>query len=100
MGQATEEQIIAEARIRRHATGLGLGANLGAKPLAHFIIQVVREGWTPPEPDPDPEVVAYQEWVGRTYPPFAPGHDDSFLREAFSAGAAHVRAAQGRGPGQ
>jgi hypothetical protein len=30
-------------------------------PLAHYIIEVVREGWTPPEPV-DPDVLAYREW--------------------------------------
>ena len=30
-------------------------------PLAHYIIEVVREGWEPPEPV-DPAVLAYREW--------------------------------------
>jgi hypothetical protein len=30
-------------------------------PLAHYIIEVVREGWKPPEPV-DPAVLAYREW--------------------------------------
>ena len=34
-------------------------------PLAHFIIEVTREGWTPPEPV-DPDMLAYREWeVGK-----------------------------------
>jgi len=31
-------------------------------PLAHYIIEVVREGWKPPEPV-DPAVLAYREWL-------------------------------------
>jgi hypothetical protein len=57
MGEPTYDQIIDEARIRRHAAGYGLGANFGSPPLGHFIIEVVREGWTPPEPV-DPDVIA------------------------------------------
>jgi hypothetical protein len=34
-------------------------------PLAHYIIEVVREGWTPPEPV-EPDVLAYRKWeVGK-----------------------------------
>lgn len=63
MSQATYEQIMAEARIRRHAAGYGLGANLGAPPLSYFIIDVVREGWTPPEPAVAHDLIAAREFV-------------------------------------
>jgi hypothetical protein len=63
MSQATYEQIMAEARLRRHAAGYGLGANLGSPPLSHFIIDVVREGWTPPEPAVAHDLIAAREFV-------------------------------------
>jgi len=46
---ATDKEIVEEARKRRHAAGYGPGANLGLPPLDHYIIEVVREGWTPPD---------------------------------------------------
>ena len=50
--KATKEQIIAEANRRAVAQGYG------APPVEHFIVDVVREGWTPPEPD----LLAFREW--------------------------------------
>ena len=51
----TNEQIIAEANRRRKERGMdGLL-------LADFIIEVMREGWTPPEPV-EPDVLAFREW--------------------------------------
>jgi hypothetical protein len=54
---ATNEQIIEEAH--RRAAG---DAAWGARPVEHFIIEVTREGWKPPEPV-DPDVLAYREWA-------------------------------------
>jgi hypothetical protein len=48
---ATYEQIITEANRRAAEPGWG------ARPVEHLIIEVVREGWTPPEPV-DPDVLA------------------------------------------
>jgi hypothetical protein len=49
---ATYEQIITEANRRAAEPGWG------ARPVEHLIIEVVREGWAPPEPvDPDLQVV-------------------------------------------
>ena len=51
----TNEQIIAEANRRRKERGMdGLL-------LADFIIEVMREGWTPPAPV-DPDLLAFREW--------------------------------------
>lgn len=52
---ATNEQIVAEANRRWKATG----AKSADYPI--FVIEVVREGWTPPEPV-DPDVLAFREW--------------------------------------
>ena len=53
--KATKEQIIAEATRRAVAQGYG------AQPVEHFIVDVVCENWTPPEPV-DPDVLAFREW--------------------------------------
>jgi len=37
-------------------------------PLAHYIIEVTREGWTPPEPPVDPDVLAFREWASKEWP--------------------------------
>ena len=71
--KATKEQIIAEATRRAAAQGYG------EKPVYHFIIDVVREGWTPPEPV-DPDVLAYDKWCARL------NHDPAPQR-AYLAGA-------------
>ena len=52
----TNEQIIAEAK-RRADFRKWTGA-----PIEYFIIEVVRENWTPPEPVVDPDVLAFREW--------------------------------------
>ena len=61
-------------------------------PLAHYIIEVVREGWEPPEPV-DPAVLAYREWaVSHTATPatrasmLAGGWDRSLSGIGFVAG--------------
>jgi hypothetical protein len=61
MGQPTYDQVMAEARRRRQAAGYGVGPNTGSRPLEYFIIETVREGWTPPEPV-DPDVLAFEVW--------------------------------------
>ena len=57
--KATKEQIIAEANRRAVAQGYG------APPVEHFIVDVVCENWTPPEPVVDPDVLAWREWETR-----------------------------------
>ena len=52
----TNDQIVAEA-VRRFDENPGIES----LSLIHFIIEVVREGWRPPEPV-DPAVLAYREW--------------------------------------
>jgi len=47
---ATNEQIENEAHRRFDENP--------CTPLAHYIIDVTREGWTPPEPPVDPDVLA------------------------------------------
>jgi hypothetical protein len=54
--KATKEQIVAEANRRAVAQGYG------APPVEHFIVDVVCENWTPPEPEVDPDVLAFREW--------------------------------------
>jgi hypothetical protein len=64
-------------------------------PLAHYIIEVTREGWTPPEPV-DPDVLAYRAWMNTN--PFKPrpateqNRYDNLLCEVFVQGARMARA--------
>ena len=60
--KATKEQIIAEANRRAAAQGYG------APPVEHFIVDVVCENWTPPEPVVDPDVLAFREWYAGEWP--------------------------------
>lgn len=84
----TNEQITAEAR--RRLRGESMGTTLADK-----IIEVMREGWKPPEPV-DPDLMAWREWGARTYPSEAKnisaGRWDN-LREglAYLAGARMAR---------
>ena len=86
----TNEQIIAEANRRRKERGMdGLL-------LADFIIEVMREGWTPPDPV-DPDLLAFREWLATS--PYDPGIDgdeadlppayrpDGILCQTYLAGA-------------
>ena len=59
----TNEQIIAEARRRAAKVG-------EYESYDHFIIEVVRENWTPPEPV-DPDLLAFREWAAGQWPPAA-----------------------------
>ena len=53
---ATNEQIIEEAHRRQNA-------DVGKQELlSHYIIEVTRENWTPPEPVVDPDLLAFREW--------------------------------------
>ncbi len=54
----TNEQIVVEANRR------ALECGWGAPPVEHYIIEVVREGWTPPPVDP--EVLAVREVLARS----------------------------------
>ena len=56
--KATKEQIIAEANRRRAEHGEG------APPVEHFIVDVVCENWTPPDPV-DPDLLAWREWFAQ-----------------------------------
>lgn len=60
---ATNEQIIAEAERRWAESTMSSRSNKTAK---DFIIEVVRENWTSPEPEPvDPDLLAFREWAAR-----------------------------------
>jgi hypothetical protein len=60
---ATNQQIMAEAWIRYRKANTATAVIGEHKPLDHFVIEVVRENWTPPEPV-DPDVQSYRDWVG------------------------------------
>ena len=86
----TNEQIIAEANRRRKERGMdGLL-------LADFIIEVMREGWKPPEPV-DPDVLAFREFAVRTGLGHLPSSamagklDNGREARAFLAGARMAR---------
>jgi hypothetical protein len=88
--KATKEQIIAEAT--RRAAAQGYGEN--EKPVIHFVIDVMRENWTPPVVDPD--VLAFREWAAKQWP-FSSGatlaghHDEGSFTQAYLAGARMAR---------
>lgn len=69
---ATNDQIVAEANRR------ALERGWDAPPVEHCIVEVVREGWTPPEPV-DPDVLAYREWAKSK-------NENATYREAVLAG--------------
>jgi hypothetical protein len=72
---ATNEQIEDEAHRRFDENP--------CTPLAHYIIEVTREGWTPPEPV-DPDVLAFREWI---YQNNRANHEDAYLAGARMARA-------------
>jgi len=74
MGSPTYDQIMDEARRRRQMAGYGPGANLGSPPLEHFIIETVRENWTPPPPPADPDLLAVREIVAREWEKWCDEH--------------------------
>ena len=57
---ATYKQIITEANRRAAEPGWG------ARPVEHLIIEVVREGWKPPEPV-DPDLLVVREIAAKQY---------------------------------
>ena len=84
----TNEQIIAEA-LRRQGEDR-------SRLFPDTIIEIMREGWTPPEPPVDPDLLAFREWGVERWPGIA----DSFRRgredqtthaEAYLAGARMAR---------
>ena len=91
MVSPTNEQIIAEAK-RRADFRKWTGA-----PIEYFIIEVVRENWTPPEPPVDPDVLEFRAWGERRFGAdtalaYRLGDcDDIDLAEAYLAGARMAR---------
>jgi hypothetical protein len=88
---ATNEEIKAEAERRWVLAG-------GCLDRAHFIIEVAREGWTPPPPV-DPDVLAFREWASKEWPLASEaalsGHMDTTLyADAYLAGAVRMAQAQ------
>lgn len=79
----TKEQIIAEANRRAAAQGYG------APPVEHFIVDVVCENWTPPEPEADPDVLAFREW--RVWTGHDPDDYEPLIGHAYMAGARMAR---------
>ena len=71
--KATKEQIVAEANRRAVAQGYG------AQPVEHFIVDVVCENWTPPEPVVDPDLLAMRKLLAAAAPELA----DAYLRGDF-----------------
>jgi hypothetical protein len=58
----TNDQIIREAQRRWEAAPWEAAPTVRRYSLPDFVIEVVRENWTPPEPV-DPDVLAYREWM-------------------------------------
>jgi hypothetical protein len=87
---ATKEQIVAEAE-RRWENELGERE----WSVVDHIIDVIREGWTPPEPV-DPDLVAFREWRASLIPnnstEIATGYwEQQDQAEAYRAGARMAR---------
>lgn len=83
----TNEQIIAEAKRRSMDSVMTLESH---------IIEVIREGWTPPEPV-DPDLLAFREWLayGTSHEIregiLTGGWDSSTSAKAYLAGARMAR---------
>ena len=75
---ATKEQIVAEAERRREAD---LGE--GGWSVVDYVIEVTREGWTPPEPV-DPDLLAFREWLKGPFR-VLPAMTDAYLAGARMA---------------
>jgi hypothetical protein len=58
----TNDQIFREAVRRREAVPIEQRL-----PVQDYVIEVVRENWTPPEPV-DPDVLAFREWYAGEWP--------------------------------
>ena len=74
---ATNDQIVAEANRR------GTERGWAGPPVEHYIIEVVREGWTPPEPV-DPDVLACREWM--ISQPCSPDYREAVLAGKWDLG--------------
>lgn len=89
----TNEQIIAEAK-RRWADLMMTSRS--SKSVYDFIIEVMRENWTPPEPV-DPDILAFREWFADRNSPDDRAHilagywDSNFTAAYFLAGARAAR---------
>jgi hypothetical protein len=90
---ATNEQILAEANRR----WIEAGRFNSVKSVVDLVIEVTREGWTPPEPV-DPDVLAFREWAAcDTSSPtrrllLGRGHyDNASEAQAYLAGARMAR---------
>ncbi|MFN8992589.1 MAG: hypothetical protein ACK5X3_02805, partial [Pseudomonadota bacterium] len=68
-------------------------------PIEYFIIEVVRENWTPPEPPVDPDLLAFREWLMKREPDMrrqsyaydADFWDNCLSAQAYLAGARMAR---------
>jgi hypothetical protein len=86
---ATYEQIEDEAHRRFDEGCRGF-------PLAYYIVEVTREGWTPPPPPIDPDLLAFREWASKEWPLASEaalrGHMDTTpYAKAYLAGARMAR---------
>ena len=88
----TNGQIIAEARRRAKEQNWRMD-------IEEYVIEVVREGWTPPEPV-EPDVLAFREWAAKDWVERYPAEVDDVQRgkrdgcdiaKAFVAGARMAR---------
>ncbi|MFN8992121.1 MAG: hypothetical protein ACK5X3_00390 [Pseudomonadota bacterium] len=95
MGEPTWQEITAEA-IRRKAQALKDGR--GDIELEGLIVEITREGWTPP-PAVDPDILAFREWLMKREPDMrrqsyaydADFWDNCLSAQAFLAGARMAR---------
>ena len=88
----TNGQIIAEARRRAKEQNWRMD-------IEEYVIEVVREGWTPPEPV-EPDVLAFREWAAKDWVERYPAEVDDVQRgkrdgcdiaQAYLAGARMAR---------
>ena len=86
----TNDQIVAEAVRRREAVPIEQRF-----PVEDYVIEVMRENWTPPEPV-DPDMLAFREWFAARAPSagesiLAGGWDQCLTAKAYLAGARMAR---------
>ena len=86
----TNEQIITEAERRWDAE-----QGTPRQSVIGHAIEIVRENWTPPEPEADPDVLAFREWFRGQAPnteSILTGEwDQTFNAVAYLAGARMAR---------
>jgi len=95
----TNEQIIAEAERRWLEEYKANGGKLSPHSSKEVhVINIMREGWTPPEPVVDPDILAFREWVrSREARPEirraaeSGEYDGGLLADAYLAGARMAR---------